>query len=648
VPLSSWCERSARPGRGWGAFAAQTMPRSRSRSRSRRGDDKKDRDRDRKDDKKDDPPPRKEGVAEAAKSGSSEQEIVSVAIRQLPGDIRERLEKLFEEGLLKEGDLDLRSITVFASLNEGLQARVMNHMENERIYVANARSKSGFLIATCDKAKTGCLDARGLGAIDPWRTALVAMATPKQKMIDLKPERDWLEQHDEGAAIKLHVNVAVVENELGVPSVTVELPLSETSAAVKAKLVAMGVKSIPANRMKLHTEPVGFLKEGHSFAFYNLSDGVTLALSERKRAGVRLRADHTAMPKRPRTQPQPGEATSPVDALQKLVSGGPAAKLPALPALPKLPGLGGTNPAALHTGGLPGLGLSLSMPSTSPSLAGSTAPGALGTLLSGIRPGGLPGGISLPGSLSLPGTGVAPGLGALGGLSLPKLGIDPKAGPPLGLMNLDLGKAKAPLLPDPKAPGLLPPLPLLPGMDPKSAPLLPPPGSDPKAAAAMAMMPKSAGPPGGPGGMPPLGGLGGMPPPGGPGGMPPPGGLPPPLSMPGLGGMTKAPSGLPGGPAGGLPSGLPPGGMPGGLLPPPGSGPFPGGPLSGPPGGMPDMSMPPMDGAAPKVQSKSQMPAMSGSIPKLPMGGSGMPPPGLGMPPVNEAVAAATAKAAPA
>merc|ERR1719384_1367239 len=128
------------------------MYHSRSRSRGRRTDD-------------DEPPSRKE-MAETGKSGSSEQEIVSVAIRQLPADIRERLEKLFEEGLLKEGDLDLRSVTVFASLNEGLQARVMNHMENERIYVANARSKSGFLIATCDKAKTGCLDARGLGAVD--------------------------------------------------------------------------------------------------------------------------------------------------------------------------------------------------------------------------------------------------------------------------------------------------------------------------------------------------------------------------------------------------------------------------------------------------------------------------------------------------
>ncbi|CAE8598429.1 unnamed protein product, partial [Polarella glacialis] len=240
-------------------------------------------------------------VGEAARAGNSEQEIVSVAIKQLPTDIRERLEKLFEEGLLKEGDLDLRSITVFASLNEGLQARVMNHMEGERIYVANARSKSGFLIATCDKAKTGCLDARGLGAIDPWRTALVAMATPAQKLMDLKTERDWLDQKGE-LAMKVNVDVSVVEKDVGMPTLTVELPLTETCAAVKAKLVALGIKSIPGNRMKLHADTVGFLKERFSLAFYNLADGVTLTLSERKRAGTKFRADHTVMPRRPKTQ----------------------------------------------------------------------------------------------------------------------------------------------------------------------------------------------------------------------------------------------------------------------------------------------------------------------------------------------------------
>lgn len=51
--------------------------------------------------------------------------------------------------------------------------------------------------------------------------------------------------------IKIIVDVSVVEGELGMTSVTVELPLTETCAAVKAKLVAMGVRSIPANRMKL-------------------------------------------------------------------------------------------------------------------------------------------------------------------------------------------------------------------------------------------------------------------------------------------------------------------------------------------------------------------------------------------------------------
>jgi len=377
--------------------------RDRSRSRGRGGGSWKD--------------DKKEGVAEAAKSGSSEQEIVSVAIRQLPGEIRERLEKLFEEGLLKEGDLDLRSITVFASLNEGLQARVMNHMESERIYVANARSKSGFMIATCDKAKTGCLDARGLGAIDPWRTALVAMATPKQRQIELKTERDWLDEHEDKDNIKIHVDVSSVESELGVPSVTVELPLTESSSAIKAKLVAMGIRSLPPNRMKFHTESVGFLKDRHSFAFFNFADGVTIALSERKRAGNRFRKDHTVMPKRPKTQPAPGEAPSPVDALKTLAAAKPGGlpTLPGLPGLPKLPGMPG----------LPGLG---TLPGLGGTLPGLGATGLAG--LPGLAKGGLPGMPGLPGLPGLPGmpglAGKAPGLPDIGGL----LG---KAGSPIGM-----------------------------------------------------------------------------------------------------------------------------------------------------------------------------------------------------------------------
>merc|ERR1719424_388092 len=156
----------------------------------------------------------------------------------------------------------------------------MTHMENERIYVANARSKSGFLIATCDKAKTGCLDARGLGAIDPWRSALVAMATPKQMQIELEPERDWLDKNGTDS-IKVHVNIGVCEKEVGMPRVTVEVPLTDTAEAVKSKLQSMGIESVPANKMKLNMDAVGFLKNGQTLAFYNLEDGAELTLSVR-------------------------------------------------------------------------------------------------------------------------------------------------------------------------------------------------------------------------------------------------------------------------------------------------------------------------------------------------------------------------------
>lgn len=380
------------------------------------------------------PPGGRDGDSKPQKDGNSESDIVNVAIKQLPVKIRERLEKLFDEGLLKDNDLDLRSITVFASLNEGLQDRVMTHMENERIYVANARSKSGFMIATCDKAKTGCLDARGLGAIDPWRSALVAMATPKQKLFDLKPERDWLDEHD--GPIKLNINVAQFSKEAGSDKLELELPLSETSAALKSELVKLGITSIPTNKMKLFVEPVGFLKDRLPLAYYNLVDGVEVVLGTCKRGGQRYRKDHAVPLKRPKRQDKADQASNPSDFL-KLQQGGGA--LPDLKAPAGLQDFSATLAAmkaggALPGGGLPGLpGLpSLpSLPSAGGALGGmpgGTAPGGLpglaGLLSSGPKMGGLPGlpGLSLPGGGcgGLPGLPGLPGLGGgLGGLSLP-------------------------------------------------------------------------------------------------------------------------------------------------------------------------------------------------------------------------------------
>merc|ERR1712224_70295 len=97
------------------------------------------------------------------------------AIEQLIPHIRDRLKALFEEGTLRKGDLDLKSIVTLGSLQEPLQVKVMEHMENDRVFLANARSKSGFLIAATDKAKRGELDVRGFGAIDPWKATLEAL-----------------------------------------------------------------------------------------------------------------------------------------------------------------------------------------------------------------------------------------------------------------------------------------------------------------------------------------------------------------------------------------------------------------------------------------------------------------------------------------
>merc|ERR1711920_172367 len=166
-----------------------------------------------------------------------------------------------------------------------------------------------------------------------------------------KSERDWLDENEDKDAIKLNIDVTCAESELGVPNVTIELPLTETSAAIRSKLVAMGIRSVPANRMKFNEPNVGFLKDRHSFAFFNFVDGVNLVLSERKRAGNRFRKDHTVMPKRPKTQPAPGETPSPAEALKNFAVGkAPGGSLPGLPkfpmpgGLPPLPGLGGTLP----------------------------------------------------------------------------------------------------------------------------------------------------------------------------------------------------------------------------------------------------------------------------------------------------------------
>merc|ERR1712185_653220 len=104
-------------------------------------------------------------------------------------------------------------------------------------------------------------------------------------MVDLEPERDWLDKYGTDP-IKLHVNVGSCEKEVGMPRVTVEVPLNDTAAEVKKKLATLGIESIPVNKMKLNNEACGYIKERYTLAYYNLKDGDELALEKQARAGV--------------------------------------------------------------------------------------------------------------------------------------------------------------------------------------------------------------------------------------------------------------------------------------------------------------------------------------------------------------------------
>merc|ERR1712151_8787 len=330
------------------------------------------------------------------------------------------------------------------------------------------------------------------------RSALVAMATPKQKMFELEPERDWLERHGTDP-LKLTVNVGSFESEVGTKTLTVEIALTDTVSDLKSKLVSMGIKSVPTNKMKLHTEPVGYLKDRLPLAYYNLLEGCEIELSKGSRGGVRYRKDHAVPQKRPKTQDKTNQPSNPEDYLKQqreklnptpavdiakapagltdLAATLAAAKAPGgvpglpglsgLPSLPSLPGLtglpglgaGASAPKLPGLAGLAGLGLpGASGPAGGLSLLGGTSP-ALG--LGGTMP-GLGGLGNLPAALGGKAGGL-PGLPQLGGLSKatgtsPALGLELPGLPKLGGLPPGLSLGGAPMSKGggaPKAPGLL-------------------------------------------------------------------------------------------------------------------------------------------------------------------------------------------------
>lgn len=202
----------------------------------------------------------------------------------LPEGPRAKLMKLFDDGTLRKGELDHKSVLTLKNLSEPLQLKVIEHLEVERLFLTNSRSKSGFLVSACEKAKRGELDARGFGALDPWRASMKEECIPRPD-IKLIPESEWLAklEHRE-------VKVQVSYND---ETITLELPLvgeiSKIKGAIHTRLGAPA--DLPLNRLRLSHPMYGSLRNERSLAYYNIGDGTQLSVKLKMRGGRRVNRD---------------------------------------------------------------------------------------------------------------------------------------------------------------------------------------------------------------------------------------------------------------------------------------------------------------------------------------------------------------------
>jgi len=224
------------------------------------------------------------------RGADSRPESAPALMEALPANIRARLHRLIDDGTVDKAAFDPESLTSLRALTDKLQDKVLQFLESERVFLMNSRSKSGFLVAACDKAKTGALDAMGMGAQDPWRDQLRASAVPKRAAVELVPEQQWLEQHGAEPA-RITVDVAC-DREIGVTSIALSAALTLTAGTIKERLATIGVK-VPVHKMKLKDAGVGFLADARSLAFYNVRSGSVLQLLSRKRGGVRFLQDQS-------------------------------------------------------------------------------------------------------------------------------------------------------------------------------------------------------------------------------------------------------------------------------------------------------------------------------------------------------------------
>ena len=156
---------------------------------------------------------------------------------------------------------------------------MIEHLEVERLFLTNSRSKAGFLVSACEKAKRGELDARGFGALDPWRSQMKASCVPRP-VINLLPESEWISKQP--SPIKLSITNEATKH-------SISINLTDSIADVKQQYYELLTSpSFSISRLKLTHPGYGSLRDDRTPAFYNLSDNEPLTVKLKNRGGRKV------------------------------------------------------------------------------------------------------------------------------------------------------------------------------------------------------------------------------------------------------------------------------------------------------------------------------------------------------------------------
>lgn len=185
-------------------------------------------------------------------------------IKTMPENIRIRLLRLYVQGTIKPTDLGRRALHDLNALQPNLMNKVVAYCEYDHAFFANSRSKSGFLVSVCARAKRGELDPRGFGAMDPWKMHIQAMINSKDDEVILEPEEEWKEKVDGNVQVTVDVSKAQPQ----MPQLQLDIPVTTTILGLQHKLKEQGI-SWPINKMKFRHGVMGWLKPQYSLAYYN-------------------------------------------------------------------------------------------------------------------------------------------------------------------------------------------------------------------------------------------------------------------------------------------------------------------------------------------------------------------------------------------